>query len=158
MSVLRPRALLEVLVRNELRFVIIGGVAERILGSPRVTEDFDICPATSRANLERLAGTLNELDARFRAEGLELEGLPAPEPWDARSFGSYTSLALITRYGFFDVWFRPDGTGGYDDLSKKAIAALKEYGGTVFKTSLSDEDTAKLQEALSPHEPAAAGV
>jgi uncharacterized membrane protein len=36
----------------------------------------------------------------------------------------------------------------------KAIAALKEYGGAVFKTSLSDEDTAKLQEALSPKQPA----
>jgi uncharacterized membrane protein len=36
----------------------------------------------------------------------------------------------------------------------KAVAALEQYGGTVFKTSLSDEDTAKLQEALTP-EPAA---
>ncbi|HUE27768.1 MAG TPA: DUF1269 domain-containing protein [Solirubrobacteraceae bacterium] len=32
----------------------------------------------------------------------------------------------------------------------KAIAALQQYGGTVFRTSLSDEDTAKLQEALTP--------
>ena len=32
----------------------------------------------------------------------------------------------------------------------KAIAALDQYGGTVIKTSLSDEDTAKLQEALNP--------
>jgi uncharacterized membrane protein len=40
----------------------------------------------------------------------------------------------------------------------KAIAALGQYGGTVFKTSLSDEDTAKLQEALSPHQPVGAGV
>jgi uncharacterized membrane protein len=30
----------------------------------------------------------------------------------------------------------------------KAIAALQQYGGTVIKTSLSDEDTKKLQEAL----------
>ena len=37
----------------------------------------------------------------------------------------------------------------------KAIAALTKYGGTVIKTSLSDEDTAKLQEALAPKEPAA---
>jgi uncharacterized membrane protein len=36
----------------------------------------------------------------------------------------------------------------------KAIAALEQYHGTVIKTSLSDEDTAKLQEALSPKEPA----
>ncbi len=30
----------------------------------------------------------------------------------------------------------------------KAVAALEQYGGTVIKTSLSDEDTQKLQEAL----------
>jgi uncharacterized membrane protein len=38
----------------------------------------------------------------------------------------------------------------------KAIAALQEYGGTVIKTSLSDEDTRKLQDALQP--PQGAGV
>ena len=38
----------------------------------------------------------------------------------------------------------------------KAIAALQQYGGTVIKTSLSDEDTKKLQEALTPSEPAPA--
>ena len=34
----------------------------------------------------------------------------------------------------------------------KAIDALQQYGGTVIKTSLSDEDTKKLQEALKPPE------
>ena len=38
----------------------------------------------------------------------------------------------------------------------KAIAALQKYGGTVIKTSLSDADTAKLQEALQPKDPASA--
>jgi uncharacterized membrane protein len=32
----------------------------------------------------------------------------------------------------------------------KAIAALQQYGGTVIRTSLSEEDTKKLQEALAP--------
>ena len=32
----------------------------------------------------------------------------------------------------------------------KAIAALQQYGGTVIKTSLSEEDTKRLQEALAP--------
>jgi uncharacterized membrane protein len=36
----------------------------------------------------------------------------------------------------------------------KAIAALQQYGGTVIKTSLSEEDTKKLQEALTPAVPA----
>jgi uncharacterized membrane protein len=40
----------------------------------------------------------------------------------------------------------------------KAIAALEQYGGTVFKTSLSEEDTAKLQEALASHQPAEASA
>ena len=35
----------------------------------------------------------------------------------------------------------------------KAIAALEQYGGTVIRTSLSDEDTKKLQEALSRRPP-----
>lgn len=35
----------------------------------------------------------------------------------------------------------------------KAIAALQRYGGTVIKTSLSDEDTQRLQEALQPPTP-----
>ncbi len=34
----------------------------------------------------------------------------------------------------------------------KAIAALEQYHGTVIKTSLSEEDTKKLQEALQPPE------
>ena len=38
----------------------------------------------------------------------------------------------------------------------KAIAALQQYGGTVIKTSLSDEDTKKLQDALQPPTPATA--
>src|ERR1700748_857351 len=35
----------------------------------------------------------------------------------------------------------------------KAVAALQQYGGTVIRTSLSDEDTKKLQEALAPPTP-----
>jgi uncharacterized membrane protein len=38
----------------------------------------------------------------------------------------------------------------------KAIAALEQYGGTVIRTSLSEEDTKKLQDALSGSQPVAA--
>lgn len=37
----------------------------------------------------------------------------------------------------------------------KAVAALQRYGGTVIRTSLSDEDTKRLQEALEPTVPVA---
>lgn len=38
----------------------------------------------------------------------------------------------------------------------KAVAALQHYGGTVIRTSLSEEDTKRLQDALQPPVPAAA--
>jgi uncharacterized membrane protein len=38
----------------------------------------------------------------------------------------------------------------------KAVAALQQYGGTVIKTSLSEQDTKKLQDALQP--PTAVGA
>jgi uncharacterized membrane protein len=37
----------------------------------------------------------------------------------------------------------------------KTLAALEQYGGTVIRTSLSEEDTKKLQEALNPQGAAA---
>jgi uncharacterized membrane protein len=40
----------------------------------------------------------------------------------------------------------------------KAIAALEQYGGTVIRTSLSDEDTKKLQDALAGSTPAEAST
>ena len=41
----------------------------------------------------------------------------------------------------------------YSWTPDKAIAALQQYGGTVIKTSLSEEDTKKLQDALQPPSP-----
>ena len=38
----------------------------------------------------------------------------------------------------------------------KAVAALEQYGGTVIKTSLSEEDTKRLQDALNPEKAGAA--
>jgi hypothetical protein len=119
---LGARALLETLARHRVDYLLIGGVAERLWGSPRLTDDLDICPATGPTNLRRLAAALNELGAAFRPAGLE-EGMTPPEPWSESSFGSFTSLALTTQYGWLDVWFRPDGTTGYEDLLRDAADA-----------------------------------
>jgi hypothetical protein len=116
--------------------VLIGGVAERLLGSPRGTADIDICPDRTRVNLRRLASALNELDAHPRPPGLET-GFPAPEPWDERTFASFTSLALTTRFGWLDIWFAPDGTEGYRDLIERAIEM--EVGGIRFPVASLDD-------------------
>lgn len=121
--VLRPRSILAVLTRHQVRYVVIGGIGARIWGSPRATDDLDICPAQTRANKRRLAAALNELEARFRPPGLEEKELPPPGGWDERSFETMVSPALTTDLGWVDVWFRPDGTEGYDDLIREATDA-----------------------------------
>lgn len=125
--------------------MILGGIAERLLGSPRNTDDFDICPDMSRANLQRLAAMLNEVEAIWRPQGMEETGFPAVEPWSAQSFGSHTSLSLLTRFGPFDVWPRPDGTDGYDDLIRKAVDV--EIGGRRAK-AIHLDDTIRIKRAI----------
>jgi hypothetical protein len=132
----RPAELLELLVGHGLEFVLIGGVAERLLGSPRVTGDIDICPSSKPANLQRLAVALNDVEAAFRPPGVE-ENVPPPEPWDARSFWSFTGLALTTRLGWLDVWFTPDGTKGYPDLIENATEM--ELRGVRFRVASLDD-------------------
>ena len=117
---LRPQALLELLGKHKVDYVVIGGVGANIWGSPRGTLDLDICTASTRANKGRLAAALTELDARFRPPGLEDEDFPPPGGWDDHSFDSLISLATTTSLGWLDIWFIPDGTTGYDDLIQSA--------------------------------------
>jgi hypothetical protein len=65
----RPEAILEFLERHRVRYVLIGGLAATIHGSPHMTTDVDITQATSPANLARLSAALKELEARIRVAG-----------------------------------------------------------------------------------------
>ena len=101
---------------SEVEYVVIGGIGARLWGSPRNTDDLDICPASSRANKAHLAAALTALGARFRPPGPEQEGFAPPVGWDERSFDSLVSVAVTTDLGWLDIWFVPDGTRGFDEL------------------------------------------
>ena len=58
-----PRPILGVLARHQVRLVVIGGIAATLQGSTTITNDFDICYARDRENIERLAAALNEVRA-----------------------------------------------------------------------------------------------
>lgn len=117
-----------------MRFVLIGALAARLQGFPRVTADADITPARDRDNLERLAAALRQLDARISTERVP-EGLP----WDCRA--SMLARAevwnLITSAGRLDVSFVPSGTKGYTDLAKGAVR-FSVYGVEVLASRLED--------------------
>lgn len=111
----RPTTLISALVRAEVDFVVIGGVAVVIQASPRFTRDLDITYATDTANLERLGTLLIALEARLR--GLDHD---VPFTPDARALRHTQMLTLTTRDGDLDLLVDPPGSPGYPALRRHA--------------------------------------
>ena len=111
-------AIVEVLVRHGVRFIVIGGLAAIAQGSPIPTEDVDVVPAADRDNFARLGAALEELDAKVRA--VELDE-PLPFDHDADSLAASRIWNLTTKFGDLDITQMPSGTEGYDDLKRDAI-------------------------------------
>ena len=62
---LRFDEVLRVLTRNDVEFIVVGGVAAILQGSPLSTEDVDIVYLSSEENHTRLANALEELKAHY---------------------------------------------------------------------------------------------
>ncbi|MEM7356127.1 MAG: hypothetical protein AAF657_35250 [Acidobacteriota bacterium] len=62
---LRFDEVLRVLTRHEVEFIVVGGVAAILQGSPLTTEDIDVVYRASEENIARLAGALGDLEARY---------------------------------------------------------------------------------------------
>lgn len=111
-----PLALLWALRDADVEFVLIGGVAARLHGSPSVTRDVDICHARDRSNLERLAAVLARLHARLRGVDDDV-----PFLLDARTLLAGGSFTFSTDLGDLDLLAVPAGVGGYADLVADAL-------------------------------------
>jgi hypothetical protein len=131
---LDPGRILKTLDKHDVRFVLIGALAARLYGFPRLTADADITPADDRANVEKLARALRQLDAKIYTETIP-EGL---------AFDCSTAMLqrtamwnLVTKAGRIDVAFMPAGTTGYADLARGA-ETFEAYGVEFLVASLSD--------------------
>lgn len=131
---LDPERLIQTLGRHGVDYVLVGALAARLHGFPRLTADADITPSGSAANLERLAAALRELDARVYIEsvpeGLSFDcsgaTLARADPWN-----------LVTAAGRLDVLFTPSGTRGFDDLQSGAIR-FEVFGVELLVSDLPD--------------------
>lgn len=113
---------------------MIGALAARLQGFPRLTADADITPADDTKNLKKLSNALKELNARIFTENVPKglvfectpENLQQGELWN-----------LITSSGRLDIVFEPAGTSGYNDLIEDALS-FEVYGTKLFVASLED--------------------
>ena len=131
-SPFEPIRIFRELNRGGVRYVVIGALAGRLLGSPTLTRDVDICHATEPANLEALANSLSRLNARLRGTDLDV-----PFVLDARNLAALQSISLTTDAGDLDVLALPAGTQGFDDLVRTAQATDLD-GLTVLTASIDD--------------------
>ena len=134
MGALQADEIFACLDRHDVRYVLIGGLAAVLHGSPLPTLDADICPAQDPENLERMAAALGELDARIRTPDAA-EGLPFPQ--EAAFLADLSLLNVVTRFGDLDLTFLPSGTQGFPDLSARAIV-MTIHGVRVAVASLAD--------------------
>lgn len=146
-------ALLAVLKRHEVEFVLVGSVAVEAWGADvGAPGDLDIVPALDRENLARLGAAMNEVEARswpvtgeWTNDGDEFRWvefadddarrgrpLPPPDPADLSTFDSLFS----TIHGALDIVPRIGGT--FEDLAPRA-ALLTVHGiGGVRVTGIAD--------------------
>lgn len=110
-----PVLALSTLIELRVEFVVIGGIAGRLLGSPTITNDLDICYARNDENHARLAEALMVLNARLRGVDEEV-----PFQLDAKTIANGDSFTFITDAGSLDVLGTPSGTDGFDDLVRTA--------------------------------------
>jgi hypothetical protein len=134
-----PIAGLGALVEHGVRFVLIGGFAAALRGSPMMTGDVDICPARERSNLDRLAEALQSLHARLR-------GAPADAPFllDSRTLEAGDHFTFATDAGPIDSLGTPAGTDGFVDLD--ASATDEDLDGLVVRVA-SLEDLIRMKRA-----------
>jgi hypothetical protein len=129
-----PEKIIRALNRHRVQFVLIGALAARLHGFPRLTADADITPAADKKNLDRLAAALAELDAKVYTESVP-EGLPFDR--SASALARAGMWNLVTKAGRLDIAFVPSGTKGYADLAAGA-EKFEAFGVRFLAASLDD--------------------
>ena len=130
-----PIAICRILNEERVDYVVVGGFASVILGSPLPTEDIDVLPDRSVENLIRLAAALKRLNARIRTES---EAVPAL--LDAEFLANMPfMLNLVTDFGIIDLTFEPSGPArGFADWNADASSEMVADGLVIRVASLDD--------------------
>lgn len=135
-----PERIITTLARHGVEYVLVGALAARLQGFPRVTADADITPSGDPENLNRLANALRELDARIYTDPVP-EGLPFD--WDGSALARGEIWNLVTTAGRLDVIFAPADIR-FDDLVGGAVK-FEVFGSTFLAADL--PDIIRLKEA-----------
>jgi predicted nucleotidyltransferase len=105
----------ELLSRHGVEFLVIGGQAAILYGSPIPSFDVDVCYRKTPENHERLARALAEIHPSLRGAPPDLPFRPDPQ-----TLAAGTNFTFQTDFGGFDLlgWVEP--FGAYEQLIGQA--------------------------------------
>lgn len=105
--------LLKALVKNQVQFVLIGGLAAVAHGSALVTNDLDICYQRSPDNIKKLVALLKKWKSKLR-------DVPADLPFtlDEKTFSFGMNFTFETQLGLLDLMGDIAGLGTYSEVIK----------------------------------------
>jgi len=133
-------ALLRVLARHRVHFIVVGGVCGTLQGAPIATFDLEVVHSRTPENVGRLLVALEALGACYRGQGTRRI---VPQ---ASHLSSPGHQLLITKYGPLDL-LGEIGTGlGYGDLLSRTSEIEVEPGLRVRLLNL--ETLIGIKEAL----------
>ena len=141
-----PEVVLRSLNEHGVRYVLIGGYAAVLHGSPTVTLDADICAARDDENLERLAQALRAVHARLRT-ATDPEGIPLL--LDGPFLSKMTMMNFVTDGGAFDLSFTPAAfPSGYETFAEDAVSY--DIDGLIFPVASLENIIASKRAAGRP--------
>jgi hypothetical protein len=108
-----PAAMIRVLVKHDVEFIVVGGIAATLNGAIIATQDLDVLYALDESNVEHVMQALGALDARFRER-------PDLAPMRSRMESRGHKL-LMTRYGRCDFLGHVAPDLAYEDLVADAL-------------------------------------
>lgn len=123
-----PLPVLRALGRHHVDYVLIGGLAAVLHGSPLPTFDIDIAPAPGRANAARLELALAELESVALTNHADT----------GRALRRREDVSFTTPFGYVDIHHHPAGFPHYGVLRRNAQPLRLETGLTVRVAAVRD--------------------
>jgi predicted nucleotidyltransferase len=104
------------LIENNVRFVVIGGLAISAYGLPYITNDLDICYSRTDDNLENIVSALQPFNPNLRGAPENL-----PFLFDAETLRRGSNFTFRTDFGDIDLLGEIAGVGTFEEIAPGAL-------------------------------------
>jgi len=122
----------EILLAEGVEFIVVGGQAEWLFGSPRATFDVDLCYRRTKENLKRLASALRRIKPSLRNAPPDL-----PFQIDEKSLALGCNFTFDTPLGDLDLIGYLEPLGDFDAILPRA--ETMDLGGLNIKVIALDD-------------------